>query len=85
MRLERLIVSAAVAATLSTAASARDYISIAGSSTVPPFATMVAEVFGNKPNFKTPVVESGGSSVGKKVYVKVSEQNSSISAMHHRA
>ena len=66
MRLERLIVSAAVAATLSTAASARDYISIAGSSTVLPFATMVAEVFGNKPNFKTPVVESGGSSVGKK-------------------
>ena len=47
-------------------AQARDYISIAGSSTVLPFATIVAERFGRQPNQKTPVVESGGSSVGKK-------------------
>ena len=46
--------------------NARDYLSIAGSSTVLPFATIVAEQFGKNPNFKTPVVESGGSSVGKK-------------------
>jgi phosphate transport system substrate-binding protein len=45
---------------------ARDYISIAGSSTVLPFATIVAERLGRNPNQKTPVVESGGSSVGKK-------------------
>ena len=45
---------------------ARDYISIAGSSTVLPFATIIAEKFGKNPSFKTPVVESGGSSVGKK-------------------
>ena len=45
---------------------ARDYVSIAGSSTVLPFATIVAEELGNNPNIKTPVVESGGSSVGKK-------------------
>ena len=45
---------------------ARDYISIAGSSTVLPFATIIAEKYGKNPSFKTPVVESGGSSVGKK-------------------
>ena len=47
-------------------ANARDYVSIAGSSTVLPFATIIAEELGKNPNFKTPVVESGGSSVGKK-------------------
>ena len=47
-------------------AFARDYISIAGSSTVLPFATIVAEQLGRQYNQKTPVVESGGSSVGKK-------------------
>lgn len=51
---------------LSTSAYARDHISIAGSSTVLPFATIIAEQFGTNPNFKTPVVESGGSSFGKK-------------------
>ena len=49
-----------------SAAHSRDYISIAGSSTVLPFATIIAEVFGKDPTVKTPVVESGGSSVGKK-------------------
>ena len=47
-------------------AFARDQIRIVGSSTVYPFATTVAEQFGKATNFKTPVVESGGSSVGKK-------------------
>jgi len=47
-------------------AQARDYVSIAGSSTVLPFATIVAERLGRDPGQKTPVVESGGSSVGKK-------------------
>jgi len=51
---------------LCTPALARDYISIAGSSTVLPFATIVAEQLGRSFNQKTPVVESGGSSVGKK-------------------
>lgn len=49
-----------------TSAQARDYVSIAGSSTVLPFATIIAEQLGNNPSFKTPIVESGGSSVGKK-------------------
>lgn len=55
-----------VASVITTTAIARDYISIAGSSTVLPFATIVAERLGRKPNQKTPIVESGGSSVGKK-------------------
>ncbi|OUV02422.1 MAG: phosphate ABC transporter substrate-binding protein [Betaproteobacteria bacterium TMED82] len=45
---------------------ARDFVSMKGSSTVFPFATIVAEAMGKNPKFKTPVVESGGSSVGKK-------------------
>lgn len=47
-------------------AAGRDNVSIAGSSTVLPFATIVAERLGRNPQFKAPVVESGGSSVGKK-------------------
>ena len=62
----RFTITALVTAFLSPAAIARDYISIAGSSTVLPFATIVAERLGRNVNQKTPVVESGGSSVGKK-------------------
>jgi phosphate transport system substrate-binding protein len=51
---------------ISSAAQARDTLSLAGSSTVLPFARIIAEQLGKNPNFKTPVVESGGSSVGKK-------------------
>ena len=66
MRFERLMITATIFAGITTVATARDYLSIAGSSTVLPFATIIAEQMGNNPNFKTPVVESGGSSVGKK-------------------
>ena len=51
---------------ISSTAQARDTLSLAGSSTVLPFARIIAEQLGKNPNFKTPVVESGGSSVGKK-------------------
>ena len=51
---------------VTSVAQARDTLSLAGSSTVLPFARIVAEQLGKNPNFKTPVVESGGSSVGKK-------------------
>ena len=68
--LKRSFITAAVAvaalAATSGIAMARDYISIAGSSTVLPFATIIAEQLGKNPSIKTPVVESGGSSVGKK-------------------
>lgn len=52
-------------------ASARDQIQIAGSSTVLPYAKIVAERFGEaNSNFKTPVVESGGSGAGIKEFCK---------------
>lgn len=50
------------------AGSARDYISIVGSSTVYPFATVVAEQFGKTTNFKTPKIESTGSGGGFKLF-----------------
>ncbi|KPK29953.1 MAG: phosphate ABC transporter substrate-binding protein [Nitrospira bacterium SG8_35_1] len=49
-------------------AAERDYISIVGSSTVYPFATVVAEQFGKTTNFKTPKIESTGSGGGFKLF-----------------
>ncbi|QBY00601.1 phosphonate ABC transporter substrate-binding protein [Rhodophyticola sp. CCM32] len=67
MSLAKLTVSAlAVAAVSATAVAAqsRDNVQIAGSSTVLPYAAIVAEAFGENFEFPTPVVESGGSSTG---------------------
>ena len=50
------------------AQSARDYISIVGSSTVYPFATVVAEQFGKTTQYKTPKIESTGSGGGLKLF-----------------
>ncbi len=50
------------------AAQARDQINIVGSSTVYPFATVVAEQFGRSTDFKTPKVESTGSGGGLKLF-----------------
>lgn len=47
---------------------ARDQIKIVGSSTVFPFATVVAEQFGKSTSFKTPVIESTGSGGGLKLF-----------------
>ncbi|MDB6453304.1 PstS family phosphate ABC transporter substrate-binding protein [Falsirhodobacter sp. 20TX0035] len=54
---------AAVGATASHAQD-RDTIQVAGSSTVLPYATIVAEAFGENFEFPTPVVQSGGSGAG---------------------
>ena len=63
----KLSVSAlAIAAVSATAAAARDNVQVAGSSTVLPYASIVAEAFGDNTDFPTPVVESGGSSSGLK-------------------
>jgi len=52
-------------------AFARDQIQIAGSSTVLPYAQIVAEDFGKSyGKYPTPVVESGGSSAGLKQFCK---------------
>lgn len=59
--------SAVMVATSAQAAS-RDQISIVGSSTVYPFSTVVAQQFGEKTSFKTPIVESTGSGGGLKLF-----------------
>lgn len=60
-----------VSAAFAGSAIARDQIQIAGSSTVLPYAKIVAETFGETyPDFKTPIVESGGSSGGLKEFCR---------------
>ncbi|MDY6854383.1 MAG: substrate-binding domain-containing protein [Thermodesulfobacteriota bacterium] len=49
---------------IADAQSARDYINIVGSSTVYPFATVVAEQFGKTTKYKTSKIESTGSGGG---------------------
>lgn len=56
------------AALVPSIASARDQIRIVGSSTVYPFATVVAEEFGRGTSFKTPIIESTGSGGGLKLF-----------------
>ncbi|MCB1785676.1 MAG: substrate-binding domain-containing protein, partial [Gammaproteobacteria bacterium] len=60
--------SGAIVSGAAQAAAARDYISIVGSSTVYPFATVVAEQFGKTTKFKTPKIESTGSGGGLKLF-----------------
>lgn len=61
-------VLAASSAGFPTVSSARDYISVVGSSTVYPFATVVAERFGKSTGMKTPKVESTGTGGGMKLF-----------------
>lgn len=64
-------IAAVVLATTGAAAwsqSARDYVSIVGSSTVYPFSTVVAERFGRNTDFKTPKIESTGTGGGFKLF-----------------
>ncbi len=67
-----LAAGALVLASVSLAACtamARDQVHVAGSSTVLPYAKIVAEAFGEAyPNFRTPVIESGGSGAGIKQF-----------------
>ncbi len=66
-----LLASGAITAAISGVAwsqAARSYISIVGSSTVYPFATVVAERFGGTGKYKTPKVESTGSGGGIKLF-----------------
>ena len=56
----------AFAAAAAMPAFARDQVQVTGSSTVLPYATIVAEAFGENFDFPTPVVEGGGSGAGRK-------------------
>ena len=60
--------AAAALAGTQVASAARDYITVVGSSTVYPFATVVAERFGKSTQFKTPKIESTGSGGGLKLF-----------------
>jgi phosphate transport system substrate-binding protein len=65
----KLVLLAAVAIVAAPASAlARDQIRVVGSSTVYPFATVVAEEFGRTTSFKTPVIESTGSGGGFKLF-----------------
>ncbi|MCV2870030.1 substrate-binding domain-containing protein [Defluviimonas sp. WL0002] len=66
MKAAKITVSALALVAAAGAAEARDQIQIAGSSTVLPYATIVAEAFGENFDFPTPVVEGGGSGAGRK-------------------
>ena len=62
----KLLVLTTTLLSITSAVAARDNIQVAGSSTVLPYASIVAEAFGENFDFPTPVVESGGSSAGMK-------------------
>jgi phosphate transport system substrate-binding protein len=63
-----LLLGALAAVAVTGSAQARDQINIVGSSTVYPFATVVAERFGKSTKFGTPKIESTGSGGGLKLF-----------------
>ncbi len=63
--IKTLTIASAIAL-FTTASFARDQIQVTGSSTVLPYATIVAEAFGENFDFPSPVVEGGGSGAGRK-------------------
>ena len=64
------IAAAAVGGLTTAQAATRDSVSVVGSSTVYPFATVVAERFGRSSSFKAPKIESTGSGGGLKLFCK---------------
>jgi len=66
MSFMKLTATTAAIVLTATTSFARETVQIAGSSTVLPYAAIVAELFGENFDFPTPVVESGGSSAGLK-------------------
>ena len=68
--MKKVIIASAISVGLvaNAYAAGRDTISIVGSSTVYPFATVVAEKFGKKTSFNTPKIESTGSGGGMKLF-----------------
>ncbi|MEY4696234.1 MAG: hypothetical protein RIT14_662 [Pseudomonadota bacterium] len=65
---KQIVPAVAIILCAASAAQARDQIQVGGSSTVLPYATIVAESFGENFNFPTPVVEGGGTSAGIKKF-----------------
>jgi len=71
VNMKKLMLATAISCSLLSVqaqAAGRDTINIVGSSTVYPFATVVAEKFGKKTGFNTPKIESTGSGGGMKLF-----------------
>ena len=72
MKLKALLAVTTLAVSIASAgvanAASREYISIVGSSTVYPFATVVAERFGRTTSYSVPKIESTGSGGGLKLF-----------------
>ncbi len=67
---------AALAATTAVAAAqSREQVQVAGSSTVLPYASIVAEAFAENTDFAAPVVQSGGSSAGLRQFCEGAGEN----------
>ena len=68
--MNKILITVALSAALvaNAYAAGRSTISVVGSSTVYPFATVVAEKFGKKTSFSTPKIESTGSGGGMKLF-----------------
>ena len=68
--MKKILITAALSTALvaNAYAAGRNTISVVGSSTVYPFATVVAERFGKKTSFPTPKIESTGSGGGMKLF-----------------
>ena len=62
----KAILAALILTASASVALARDNVQVTGSSTVLPYAIIVAEAFGENFEFSTPVVEGGGSGAGRK-------------------
>ena len=62
-RLVNILLGFLLVLSFTTTSYSRDQIKIVGSSTVYPYATVVAEKFGKSGKFKTPVIESTGTVV----------------------
>jgi len=65
-----VVIAGAMCGLSSAQAANRDIVNIVGSSTVYPFATVVAERFGRSSKFKAPKIESTGSGGGLKLFCK---------------
>lgn len=63
-----IIIAGVLLAGCSGSAAPRNGVRIVGSSTVFPFSTAVAESFGARTNFRTPVVESTGTGGGMRLF-----------------
>ena len=67
-KITRVIFGFLLVFSFTTTSYSRDQIKIVGSSTVYPYATVVAEKFGKTGKFKTPVIESTGTGGGMKLF-----------------